>query len=324
MVSSAKQLDQFFTQDGVATDSLDVILKILKQLDYTPADNLFIEPSAGEGAFIRAFKKSDLDYLAYDIDVKQPYVAKLDFLQQGIPNSLPDKDKVIVIGNPPFGKRARLAIDFINKSFEYSDTVAFILPLQFDKYSAQKRINPFANLVYNQRLNDNSFVYEGKEYAVRCCLQVWTKRDSLPDKRLRQPPQINHRDFEMWQYNNTREAEKFFDKDRYKWDFAVPRQGYKDYSIKETDPDNMDRRTQWIFFRASNNNILHNLMKLDFNKLSHKNTSTPGFGKADVVQAYEEMFHRGSISDTSTETQTFQLGDPNPNLAETLPLPLIL
>lgn len=50
MVSSAKQLDQFFTQDGVATDSLDVILKILEQLDYTPADNLFIEPSAGEGA----------------------------------------------------------------------------------------------------------------------------------------------------------------------------------------------------------------------------------------------------------------------------------
>ena len=94
----------------------------------------------------------------------------------------------------------------------------------------------------------------------------------------------------MWQYNNTREAEKFFDKDRYKWDFAVPRQGYKEYSIKETDPNNMDRRTQWIFFRASNNNILHNLMKLDFDKLSQKNTSTPGFGKADVVQAYEEMF----------------------------------
>ncbi|NCU29435.1 hypothetical protein EOM60_02385 [Candidatus Saccharibacteria bacterium] len=198
MASSAKQLDQFFTQDGVAADSLDVILKVLEQLGYTPADNLFIEPSAGEGAFIRAFKESNLDYLAYDIDVKQPYVTKLDFLQKGIPSNLPEKDKIIIIGNPPFGKRARLAIDFINKSFEYSDTVAFILPLQFDKYSAQKQIDSLANLVYSQRLDDNSFVYEGKEYAVRCCLQVWTKRDNLPDKRLRQPPQINHQDFEMW------------------------------------------------------------------------------------------------------------------------------
>ncbi|NCU29434.1 hypothetical protein EOM60_02380 [Candidatus Saccharibacteria bacterium] len=65
----------------------------------------------------------------------------------------------------------------------------------------------------------------------------------------------------------------------------------------------MDRRTQWIFFRASNNNILHNLMKLDFNKLSHKNTSTPGFGKADVVQAYEEMSLTNQTFDTPKEAQ---------------------
>lgn len=318
MGNSAKELDQFFTQDEVAKTCLDKITSILKQLNYDTKKTYFVEPSAGDGAFCRALRDSGNNFSAYDIDKKQDYIKQNDYLQTDISTELPRKENVVIIGNPPFGKRAKLAVDFINISFRYSNTVAFILPLQFNKYSAQKQINPLANLVYNERLNEESFLFEGKKYSVRCCLQIWTTKKTLPDMRLRQPPQIQHRDFEMWQYNNTREAEKYFDKSKYHWDFAVPRQGYKDYTIKETDPKKMDKRTQWIFFRAKNANARRNLMRLDFEKLSHKNTSTPGFGKADVIEAYNEMLNNYNLETSST--QTFQLGEPNPSFAETLPL----
>lgn len=54
----------------------------------------------------------------------------------------------------------------------------------------------------------------------------------------------------MWQYNNTPEARKYFDKKKYKWDFAVVRQGFYDYKsiiVKETE---LNPKVQYIFFRA--------------------------------------------------------------------------
>lgn len=320
-MGNAKALDQFFTRDDVAKTCLDQIINILVKLDYDVPALHFIEPAAGGGAFIRALESRKFhDFSAYDIEKKQSYIQQADFLNSDLSADLPAKKQVVVIGNPPFGKRARLAIDFINQSFQYADTVAFIVPLTFDKYLTQKQIVDDANLVFNQKLNPASFTFMGEEFSVRCCLQIWTKHKNLPDLRLRQVPVVHHVNFEMWQYNNTRQAEKYFDKSQYKWDFAVPRQGYKDYSIRETDPEKMSRQTQWIFFKASDKATLKNLMSLDFEKLSHKNTSTPGFGKADVIQEYETVFNQAG-SASSASTQTFQLGAPKPSFAETLPIP---
>jgi len=320
-MGNAKALDQFFTRDDVAKKCLDQTLAILSKLNYDLPSLHFLEPAAGGGAFIRAVKSRKFqNFWAYDIEKKQPYVQQVDFLNSDLSADLPDKKQLVVIGNPPFGKRASLAVDFINKSFQYADTVAFIVPLTFDKYLTQKQIIDDANLVLSQKLDPASFTFMGEVFSVRCCLQIWTRRKNLPDLRLRQAPMVHHVNFEMWQYNNTRQAEKYFDKADYKWDFAVPRQGYKDYSIRETEPSKMSRQTQWIFFKAHDKATLKNLMSLDFEKLSHKNTSTPGFGKADVIQEYEIVFGQAG-SASSASTQTFQLGAPRPSFAETLPLP---
>ncbi len=76
---------------------------------------------------------------------------------------------------------------------------------------------------------------------------------------------------------------KVFDND---FDFAVPRQGYYDYNRKETDKNKCEKNIQWILFKANNNEILQRLKNIDFVKLSKKNTSVFGFGKADVVEEY--------------------------------------
>ena len=114
----------------------------------------------------------------------------------------------------------------------------------------------------------------------------------MSDMRIRHSPQTKHPDFEMFQYNCTSEAAKFFDKSTYKWDFAVPRQGFKDYHAKETDSGKLDRRIQWIFFKAKNRTVLARLQKIDFEKLSQKNSTIPGFGKADVVAEYLSLYPR--------------------------------
>ena len=180
---------------------------------------------------------------------------------------------------------------FINKAFDYSQVVCFVLPIQFNKFSGHNQILPQAKLVFNEPLPENCFVFNGKPYSVRSCFQVWTTRETrIPDLRIRQSPKTRHPDFEMYQYNCTEEAAKFFDKNEYPWDFAVPRQGFKDYRMRETNPQALDRRVQWIFFKAKNKKVLSRLKNLDFEALSRKNSTIPGFGKADVVEEYERLY----------------------------------
>ena len=186
-------------------------------------------------------------------------------------------------------KKSSLAIEFINKSFEYSDIVCFVLPIQFRKWSAQSKIRNDAILICDETIGDNAFNFDGKPYNVRCCFQIWVKGDkfkNFENIRISEKPKTNHDEFKMYQYNRTEEAKKFFD---YEWDFAVPRQGYNDYTFKAYSKEECDLKKQWIFFKASNEEVLRKLLNIDYKKLSLKNTGIPGFGKADVIKEYEKV-----------------------------------
>lgn len=45
-----------------------------------------------------------------------------------------------------------------------------------------------------------------------------------------------------------------------------------------------------MFIKAKDEIILERLLKIDFEKLSKKNTTIPGFGKADLVKEYKELY----------------------------------
>ena len=49
-------------------------------------------------------------------------------------------DKYLVIGNPPFGKISSLAVKFFNKSAEYADVIAFIVPRTLKEYLYKKQV----------------------------------------------------------------------------------------------------------------------------------------------------------------------------------------
>lgn len=290
--SSSKILDQFYTNSEASKNCINMVLPFIGELGYLRNKLYFLEPSAGEGSFIDSLITfSFSNFYAFDIDPKREYILKHDFLNENLSSKIKaGRENIITIGNPPFGKRSKIAIEFINKSFEYSNTVIFILPLHFEKYSSQNKIHKDAKLIFSYKLDPNIFKFQGKNYSVRCCLQIWTLLDSnYQNIRILNSPQINHTDFKMWQYNNTPQAEKYFDKKVYEWDFAVPRQGYKNYNLRVTEPKELDKKTQWIFFKAKNKSVLNRLINMDFTKLSQKNTSTPGFGKADVIIEYKSI-----------------------------------
>lgn len=285
-----KELNQFYTKDEIALQCLNLALETLSKLN--SLDNaLFLETSAGAGAFIRALKQKNIsNFLAYDIDPKADYIKKKNFLNDDF-SFLKNHQNIITIGNPPYAKKAKVAIEFINKAFEYSNTICFILPVQFNKFSAQKQINSKAKLIFNQLLPNNSFTFKDKEYSIRTAFQIWTLNDyATKDFRIKQAPPTTHKDFEIWQYNCTKEALKYFDKELYQWNFAVTRQGFNDYSKIIENPQDLNQKKQYAFFKAKNNKILNRLKKLNFSKIAQKNSIIYGYGKADIIEEYTKLY----------------------------------
>lgn len=291
-------LDKFYTKDDVSLEvTRQVKLLAEKYPDMFPRSlSCIVEPSAGGGSFCRAVDKvfPGVDTFAYDLEPEAENIITRDFLLPDKPEELAQYSPrdTLVIGNPPFGKRAALAVEFINKSLEYADTVAFIVPIQLQKYLTQKKIVDDARLLYSQRLEDNAFTEFNKDYSLRTVFQVWSLRDPeqyprVPqDMRIREKPPTRHPDFEMWLYNCTQGAAKFFD---YDWDFAVLRQGWDTFEVvPRSHRDSLSRKKQWMFFKPHTEQAREVLLSCDFNALGEKNTSVKGFGKSDVVEYYTQ------------------------------------
>lgn len=275
------ELDQYYTKPSVARWCLERLSKDLPSV----LDKHFIEPSAGNGSFyslLPRYRRTGLDIVPNGDGIKQA-----NFLKW-MP-SMSDRNKYVVIGNPPFGHRSNLAVDFFNHSANMADTISFIVPRQFQKYSVHSRLNNDFRLIRDYELNENSFYTpDGKDFSVRCVFQEWTReKTNHKNLRLLTAPPISHPDFSMYQYNNTPKALKVFDED---WDFAVPRQGYEDYSRRETDKRRCERNKQWILFKAYTYKVWRRLWDFDFFSLAKKNTMIYGFGKADVVTEYKRYY----------------------------------
>ena len=107
-MNKSKELDQFYTNKELAENLYNYLNNIFNLDDY-----FLIEPSAGEGAFSDLFHDNSL---SLDIDPKQKYMFKEDFLTFELNKNIIESEDVFTIGNPPFGKNSSLAIKFFNKS----------------------------------------------------------------------------------------------------------------------------------------------------------------------------------------------------------------
>ena len=245
---------------------------------------MFLEPTAGNGVFLSNLK----NYEAYDLIPEDSRIKQLNIFDFN------SNKKYITIGNPPFGKRSKLAINVFNHVSKFSDVIAFILPVSFQKYGVQKKLNKDFKLIKFEYLPEYSFLDREKDYDINCVFQIWVRNDynNMKDLRIKKSPPISNEDFEIWQYNATPESFKCVDKD---WELAVYRQGYKDYNKKFFQSDKqeiieeMKKNIQFFFIKPKTNKSRKIIYSMDFKNLAARNTSTPGFGKADFVSYYLEL-----------------------------------
>lgn len=102
------------------------------------------------------------------------------------------------------------------------------------------------------------------------------------------PSKALSNDIELFVHNNTRETLKYFNKSKYKWDFAIHCQGYYDYNKKIINPDNLIQNRQYLFIKCKNKNIMKYIRKIDFNKLAKENSIIIlGFSNSDF---YNELY----------------------------------
>lgn len=175
--------DKYYTPDPVVRKVIEVLEK-----DVMPINKFsrIIEPSAGAGAFLKRLPKT---VIGYDIEPQGENIIKGDYLKQNVPymkNSL-------VIGNPPFGSSGNLHTEFIKKSMEHSDYVAFVLP--GDMYKKDK----FENIELYKSYMLPAVKYSGVK--LKCCFNIYRKRKGKSKEK-------NIKDVDIVTFSKTKDTTK--------------------------------------------------------------------------------------------------------------------
>jgi hypothetical protein len=172
---TSRKLDQFYTKREAAQKCYKIVSDIIDIEKYK-----LIEPSAGNGSFSDLFHNN---FIALDLEPKKNYIIQQDFFDFNFNNS---EEKVIVIGNPPFGKNSSLAIKFFNKSAVFSDYICMVLPKTFKKESVINKLNNQFHLLKELELEKFSFTFKEEDYDVPCVFQIWEKRSEIRKKMEQQ------------------------------------------------------------------------------------------------------------------------------------------
>lgn len=174
------QLDRFYTKTTVAKQCIDEVFNISDDFD------LIVEPSAGSGSFSKQIPNCQ----AFDLSPTDSSITQKDWLTVA-PTDFEDYDKMLVIGNPPFGVRSVIAKEFIKHSIHvlHASTIAFILPKTFNKKINQKLFPNNWRLIKTVELDKKSStfeLYEEDDIFIPCDFFIWTSRtDLLPEINLR-------------------------------------------------------------------------------------------------------------------------------------------
>lgn len=260
--------DQFYTNKK----AVDLCLDTLKTTVKIRQNDLIIEPSAGNGAFIDGIKSLCPNYLFYDIEPKNDEVVEQDFLKLAFEDI--HAKNIHFLGNPPFGRQSSLAIKFIKKASEKAKTISFILPKSFKKDSMKAHFPNNFWLLKEIDLPEGSFTVNDKIHDVPCVFQVWKKRRKQRPKPEKLIP----------------EKFKFVTKENSP-DIAVRRVGVNAGRIIEekTDIDKASVQSHYFITFESRDlkTILPSLRQISF---EHDNTAGPrSISKQELLGKYNEV-----------------------------------
>ena len=298
----AANLDQFFTKPSVARKCIEYVIAEVGPLE---AFECLLEPSAGAGAFFNLLPEDrrvgiDLDAAAGSPYIKQDYL-KLPvpaFLpplvtQAGRPVSLPrNPARVLVVGNPPFGKNAALAIEFVNHSLNFANTACFILPRTFNKASVQDRVDLRAHLVLSRDIESDAFLFKGDDYDVPCTFQIWSVRGP---KRPKFKPVLSHPDFEFVGGGSSGAAGVF----------AVQRVGVHAGRVKSGEAKRGVSPSSHYFIKPRHARVVGHMRRADManSRIKHQTAGNPSISKDELIAMYSQQLQAASGPEASNLSQ---------------------
>jgi hypothetical protein len=262
-------MDKYYTNPEI----VELCGKIISKYISIGRKDLVIEPSAGDGAFIPLIKDITDNHRFYDIEPEHPKIKKANYLSIRTPKA----KKIHVIGNPPFGKRSFLCKEFIRKSTEFADTIAFILPRTFKKKSMWNCFPPNYRLEYQKDIPKNAFTFNGCPKDVNCVFQIWKKHDN---------PRRKYKDQDPIGFD--------FVKKKDIPDIAIKKRSRRGIEIVE--PRRAPETTRY-FIKFSSSKYLKKVLKAyikgDLSKGDDKNTlGMPSLSKGEVTKKLNKVIKR--------------------------------
>lgn len=268
-------LDKFYTVPTISEKCLASISLHYKWSDW----GLVIEPSAGNGSFLTRIPTEKK--LGIDIFPEHKDIIKQDFLTYSPPNGV---GKILVVGNPPFGRVSSLAIKFFNHASKWADVIAFIIPRTFRRVSVQNKLSRDFHLVFDEEIPIEPCSFSPPMMA-KCCFQIWEKRDT---QRSIVQLSTSHKDWDFLEFGpKDAKGQPTPPKGA---DFAIRAYGGKCGEIVDTSLESL-RPKSWHWIRAKINKIklFGRFTALDYTP-SLDTARQNSIGRGELVRLYSEAY----------------------------------
>jgi len=269
-------LDKFYTIPSYSKKCIDKVFELHNKSQF----DLIVEPSAGNGSFF-----NQIDYenkVGIDISPESEDIIEMDFFDY-TPSK--QKNNILVIGNPPFGKVSSVAIKFFNHSAKWSNVIAFIIPRTFRRPSVQNKLNKMFHLTYDEDVSTKPCCFT-PQMMVKCCFQIWEKKDT--ERPFIDLPK-HHKEWEFLSFGP-------IDKQGQPTppigaDFAMRAYGGKIGEIQKMNLQDL-RPKSWHWFKSNieKDELIHRFNQLDYSD-SLNTARQNSMGRGELVRLYSNFIN---------------------------------
>ena len=268
-------LDKFYTIPAISEKCLASIGSRYKWSEW----GLVIEPSAGNGSFLTRIPTTKK--VGIDISPEHKDIIKQDFLTYNPPS---DVGKILVVGNPPFGRVSSLAIKFFNHASKWADVIAFIIPRTFRRVSVHNKLNVNFHLVFDEEIPMEPCSFSPPMMA-KCCFQIWEKKET---KRPIVEISTTHDDWDFLGFGpKDAKGQPTPPKGA---DFAMRAYGGKCGEIVDTGLETLRPKSwHWIKSKINKNTLIERFNALDYT-LSLDTARQNSMGRGELVRLYSETY----------------------------------
>lgn len=270
-------LDKFYTIPSYSKKCIDKVFELYDKSKF----DLIVEPSAGNGSFFNQLEFENK--VGIDISPENENIIKMDFFDYNPPTN---KNNILIIGNPPFGRVSSVAIKFFNHSAKWSNVIAFIIPRTFRRPSVQNKLNKMFHLTYDEDVSTKPCCFT-PQMMVKCCFQIWEKKKDIERPFIDLP--TKHEDWEFLPFGPI---------DKYGQptppngaDFAMRAYGGKIGEIEKINLNKLRPKSwHWIKSNINKEELINIFNQLDYSD-SLNTARQNSMGRGELVRLYSNFIN---------------------------------